>query len=310
MSTPNLLRRRILYMFVNCDNCSVSTLSQFDDEQVEEEFTGPEEDSFFLDWLRESGLANLPEGAEALSIIWKDLVEAFTADDTPTPEDEPMYYGSKSKEVKNFNIKVEQSDLDALDKQMDAQAQCLKAADHGDVDKSTLSILQIGRQNSMPLFMWLADAFNRYRLQRRKYYKDTYHPKDFGNDFEDKTALEFVQHKCKGFEEWLKEYSGKERTRFMEKCQSAISVYFRRILIMPPMVSRRAPDTLIEDKLQDICGYMMQMYALVDGMCLRDDPVKKAALGIMPYQLDVVIIPRGSVRTDDDEDEEEYDDES
>merc|ERR1719192_1178466 len=96
--------------------------------------------------------------------------------------------------------------------------------------------------------------------------------KEFVEKFEDKTALEFVQNECKGFEAWLQEYQSSEQTRFREKCQSAISVYFRRILIKPPMLSRRPPDTLIEDSLLQIGGYMMQMYALVDNFCLYADP--------------------------------------
>jgi len=152
--------------------------------------------------------------------------------------------------------------------------------------------------------MWLADAFNRYRLQRRKMAKQHMKTKDFVNKFDDATALEFVQHQCKGFEEWLKEHQSNERKQFMDKCQSAISVYFRRILIMPPMVNNTPPDTLIEDSILEIGGYMMQMFSLIDSLCLREDPNVKE-LGKtqpLPYQLDVVIIPKNCIRTDDDED--------
>jgi len=282
---------------------------QFEDEQLDEEFQGPEEDSFFLDWLREN--KGIEEGAEVLTTIWRDLVDAYN--EKETADESPAYYWKHSKEVKTFNIEVDQSTLGVLDQEMDAQAQCLKAADQGDLDRATLSILQIGRQNRMPLFMWLADAFNRYRLQRRKYYKERMKPKDFSNKFDDKSALEFVQNKCKGFDKWLQEYQPKQRKQFMEKCQAAISVYFRRIIIQPPMVSRRSPDILIDDKLQVICGYIMQMYALIEGLCLKPEPtndgsgVVQAAIPSLPYQMDVVIVPQQSFRTDDDE-EDGYED--
>ena len=175
-------------------------------------------------------------------------------------------------------------------------------------DKSLYRILAIGKENNNhPLLMYLVDAYNRYRIQKRKKLKRIWSNQDatFRKKFSDPLPDKFIIQKCNGIEEWLgNDYDEQELKQFKEYCHSAISIFRNRLLDCPPMLPY-ALTHVIDDNIKEICWYIFAAYSFIDQYFVQES-------GSLPCQIDLVIIVKDTYsRTySDDDGDDEYDNEN
>eukprot|EP01084_Bolivina_argentea_P237020 398448_1 len=141
---------------------------EFEDEQIPEEFgDGALEESFFADWLTTT--KELSE-SKAQS-IWTDLNLANKGIYDPVEQKQNIDEDFTAL-YRNYNISIRDSDLQFIKQQLKVQCCALMpqgSSNNTKLDKATYAIIQIGKQNNnQPLLMYLVDAFNRYRIQKRR----------------------------------------------------------------------------------------------------------------------------------------------
>eukprot|EP01084_Bolivina_argentea_P119406 211716_1 len=267
---------------------------EFEDEQIPEEFADDAaEESFFIDWLIETKEMN-----ESTAIdIWKDLNSAHKGLYDPISETEP---------VPVYNIEIKDTDLRYIEQQLKIQCGNGWRQRH----TSIYAIIQIGKQNrNQPLLMYLVDAYNRYRIQKRKkvmlkLQKEGYNSKEvltlFNQKFRDIQPNKFIQQKCKGIEKWLTNHTVNQKTKFLEMCAGAICVFKRNLLYAPPMFCRIA---FINDDIITISEYIFQSYFFIEQFIQQNNSQ-------LPTQIDLIIIPKNyELKVWEDSDEESDDSE-
>eukprot|EP01084_Bolivina_argentea_P107552 192305_1 len=280
---------------------------EYSDSDMEHEF-GDEckDDCSFNDWLKEE------KGVEDSIVynIWTDLNLAFKSayEESDillkTKYDRINYnilmysqlYFSGPSHVNviphNFNIVVSDYKLQWIDLELEKQCSVLRinpghSSRHSkkqrELDKATYSLLQIGKQNdNIPMLMWLVDSFNRFRIQRRKRYKQRYTDTFvYKHKFSDINCSRFINDKCIGFRKWLSEYPN-EQTHFKDICQASIKLFNRSLLWSPPL--HAGADTyLIDDNIIQIGFYILECYNFMETFASQKN-------GPLPAQIDIVFI--------------------
>jgi len=314
---------------------------QMENEQIAEDFDtgGSADDSFFIAFIQDedNGFAlNIKDTAQLKqkhSEIWQALSDALHDKLTAhkpsnTPSTNTTAAGPKSTNAlyriilpstatqHDYNIimpkhKEDQPGkpmwLQCIDHVLSVQCEHLRPQDLAlkelkTMDKGTYSIIQIGKQNkNQPLLTYLADSFNRYRIQKRKraIRKADQQSKQTGVDvleafrknFEDPKVNKFIFDKCKGLEVLIGEnYPEKQKHEFMEACKASIAVYLRRLVPSPPVSYKPGVGySCMDDSIRDVCLYIFEAFS-----CVHQYAASQQQTAALPVQIDVVIIPRKS----------------
>eukprot|EP01084_Bolivina_argentea_P096435 173386_1 len=257
---------------------------EFEDDDLGNEFgDGMREDCLFCDWLKENKGIN----AYQVDCIWNDLNAALQKRIVPciAPEKHRNKYNKIS-----YNINVTSDNLKWIEEQLSVQCPDLLIQGQRnrnrslDIDRATYSILQIGKQNgSCPILMWLVDSFNRFRIQKRIRLKAKYpHPDIFKNKYHDIKADKFINQKCKGFSEWLIEYTNSQQKHFKDMCQASINVFCRRLLAKQVVIKNQIT-AVINDSIVQISFYIFQFYRFIEQFASQKNSP-------LPAQIDIVFI--------------------
>ena len=261
---------------------------------------------FFIDFLRDE--ENDREGMsikdeETLKEIWNDLHIVFIEDhegkqDTNEQKEKPAIRPDDNNgSTKKYNITVTEEQINYIENLLRKQCDDLRVKEQVDIkDKATYGIIMVGKQNNnQPLLMYLCDAYNRYRIMRRKrfirrYGKDTI---EFKAKWSDPDSKKFINEKCKGFETWIgKDYNTSQKTEFKDRCQSSINVFYRRLLGRPPMGTLML-QSVINDSILQICWYIFQSYSFIHQYICQPGSQQTAPLpSALPCHIDIVIIPK------------------
>lgn len=295
------------------------------DEFVEGDF----DDSLFIEWLKDPedervGMSVKDENT--LKEIFNDLrsilekMDGNTVFDSDSEEEEKgtehIEPGPGDESNVNYNIIVTKDGINLIERLLKKQCEDLRVkAIMAETDKATYSIIKIGKQNKdQPLLMYICDAYNRYRIMKRKRAVRRYNGPDtpeFRKKYNDPSETKFISEKCKGIETLLgKDYKESQITQFKDQCQSSINVFYRRLLGRPPM-QRQFNQSVIKDSIIDIYWYIFQAYTFVHQyVCVENQPRKGGAEPVptaVPCQIDMVIIPRDFKQTMDFDDGDGHD---
>lgn len=189
---------------------------------------------------------------------------------------------SELREFKDYDLKTNLTDLKVIDNLLKEHCNRLRPKWFNPTTNQYTfihKVIQIGKQNGVPLLQNFVDAFNRYRLRRLKNSKRKMNVKlDSHEKFNDITEKKFINDKCKG----IAEIGGDE---FHDILSNSLQFFYQKMLYKPRLT---VYDTKIDDSLVDIIYYIFESYEFIHEYSLSEEE----NLLHLPCQIDIAIIPK------------------